>query len=114
MAGSMPVATEAVAGIVVTRGVLNKIGGAIVFGINQILEANNLIDQPKAMLEPSAFLQNEDGENGQKTERENKSKRNKEKKRITAYFQTDDTLPLFTILPYGSINVLVDRIQTVK
>jgi hypothetical protein len=47
MAGSMPVAPEAVAGIVIARGILNKIGGIAIFGITKLLEINGLIQQPE-------------------------------------------------------------------
>jgi hypothetical protein len=69
LAGSMPVAPEAVAGVVIARGILNKVGGITIFGITQILEAKGLIRQPENDTTITDRLANDnDAANGQKKE----------------------------------------------
>jgi hypothetical protein len=46
MAGSMPVYQGAIAGIVITMGVLNKIGGAASFGITNLFRQSKIIAEP--------------------------------------------------------------------
>jgi hypothetical protein len=43
MAGSMPVSQPAIAGIVITRGVLNKIGGAASFGFSTLSKQSEIV-----------------------------------------------------------------------
>jgi hypothetical protein len=71
LAGSMPVAPEAVAGIVIARGILNKVGGIAIFGMTQFLEAKGLIRQPETKTSITDRLTNNtnnNSTNGQKKE----------------------------------------------
>jgi hypothetical protein len=47
LAGSMPVSQGAIAGIVITKGVLNKIGGAASFGITNLFKQSNIVAEPE-------------------------------------------------------------------
>jgi hypothetical protein len=47
LAGSMPVSQGAIAGIVITKGVLNKIGGAASFGITNLFKQSNVVAEPQ-------------------------------------------------------------------
>jgi hypothetical protein len=46
IAGSMPVSQGAIAGIVITKGVLNKLGGAVSFGATNLFKQSDIVSAP--------------------------------------------------------------------
>ncbi|HYW36444.1 MAG TPA: hypothetical protein VE868_13630 [Balneolaceae bacterium] len=59
MAGSMAISQQAIAGIVITKGVLNKIGGAASFGITYLLKETELVPEPEPVEDDFNLLKKE-------------------------------------------------------